>query len=78
MAKKQEEKERPVIDFDKVMQDIKMPEHIRMCNINKELGYKPAEVPEELLQPTRWEYRQLYYEYLRWLEDQGIRNYHFL
>lgn len=67
--KKQENK--PVeIDFDKVLEEVKQPEEVRLHNIFNELGYTPSEAKSKPAPPN--DHSHEYYKYKQWLRSQGI------
>lgn len=65
---KKEPKEKIEIDFNKVFEEIREPEEIKMKNIFDMLGWKPSE-PEKV--HAEGYDRSKYYDYLRWLRNQG-------
>lgn len=58
------------IDFDKVLEETKQPEEVRLHNIFAEIGYTPSE--PKFTPATPSEHSHEYFRYRQWLRSQGI------
>lgn len=76
MAKKKETE--PIeVDFDLVFKEIKEPEEIRLCNIYRELGFGKNNYQFKFDESKCFWDRNKYFEYLRWLKQQGYSEWDF-